>query len=173
MAIMTDYIATRWYRAPELLLGCHSYSKEIDIWSLGCMIGEVARGKPLFQGTSTINQLEKILAWSGPPSHNDIKSMKVNVNQTIMDIMLTKRRVNKVEILGCDDKKLLDLVSKCLEFDPSRRIRIEDVIKHPYLEEFYNAKEIQEIKKTQINLRLHMNDNTKLSVKNYRNIIYK
>lgn len=114
MAIMTDYIATRWYRAPELLLGCHSYSKEIDIWSLGCMIGEIARGKPLFQGTSTINQLEKILGWSGAPTQTDIKSMKVNVNQAIMDILSTKRRVNKQEILASDDKKLLDIVSRCL-----------------------------------------------------------
>ena len=88
------------------------------------MIGEIARGKPLFQGTSTINQLEKILSWSGPPSLNDIKSMKVNINQTILDILHAKRRVNRVEILGCDDKKLLDLVSKCLEFDPRKRIGI-------------------------------------------------
>jgi mitogen-activated protein kinase 15 len=59
------------------------------------MIGEVARGKPLFQGTSTINQLERILSWSGPPSMNDIKSMKVNVNQALLDILHTKRRVNR------------------------------------------------------------------------------
>lgn len=59
------------------------------------MIGEVARGKPLFQGTSTINQLEKILSWSGPPSMNDIKAMKVNVNQALLDILHTKRKVNR------------------------------------------------------------------------------
>ena len=65
---MTDYIATRWYRAPELLLGCHQYSKEIDIWSFGCMMGEIMKGKPLFPGNSTLNQLERILAWTGPPT---------------------------------------------------------------------------------------------------------
>jgi mitogen-activated protein kinase 15 len=54
---MTDYIATRWYRAPELLLGCKDYSKEIDVWALGCLIGEMVRGKPMFPGTSTMNQL--------------------------------------------------------------------------------------------------------------------
>ena len=99
--------------------------------------------------------------------------MKVNVNQALLDILHTKRKVNKQEILGSDDKKLIDLVSKTLEFDPSKRIRIEDVLKHPYLEEFYNAKEFQDIRKTHVNLKLHMNDNTKLSVKHYRTIIYK
>lgn len=54
---MTDYIATRWYRAPELLFGCKDYNKEIDIWALGCVIGEIVRGKPMFPGSSTINQI--------------------------------------------------------------------------------------------------------------------
>jgi serine/threonine protein kinase len=98
--------------------------------------------------------------------------MKVNMNQAILDVLQTRRRVNKPEILGSDNKKLLDLVSKTLEFDPHKRITIEQILKHPYLEEFYNAQEIQSIKKTHVNLKLHMNDNTKLSVKNYRNLIY-
>jgi mitogen-activated protein kinase 15 len=54
---MTDYIATRWYRAPELLLGTKDYNKEVDMWALGCLIGEMFNGKALFPGTSTINQL--------------------------------------------------------------------------------------------------------------------
>ena len=54
---MTDYIATRWYRAPELLLGSKDYSKEVDIWALGCLIGEMFMGKAMFPGTSTINQI--------------------------------------------------------------------------------------------------------------------
>lgn len=54
---MTDYVATRWYRAPELLLGWDRYSKAIDIWSFGCLIGQMFKNKPLFPGTSTIDQL--------------------------------------------------------------------------------------------------------------------
>ncbi len=57
LVIMTDYIATRWYRAPELLLGCKDYNKEVDIWAFGCLIGEIFNGKALFPGTSTINQI--------------------------------------------------------------------------------------------------------------------
>lgn len=54
---MTEYVATRWYRAPEILVGSPSYSKAIDIWSLGCLIAEMYKGKPLFDGTSTVDQL--------------------------------------------------------------------------------------------------------------------
>lgn len=74
-AIMTEYIATRWYRAPELLLGCRDYSKEVDIWALGCLMGELFRGKAMFPGTSTANQVEKLLAWTGAPSSVELKSM--------------------------------------------------------------------------------------------------
>ena len=125
IAVMTDYIATRWYRAPELLMGCHSYSKEIDIWSLGCMIGEIVRGKPMFQGTSTINQLEKILGWNGPPTNADLKNMKISINKNILDVLNVKRKANRAEMLPTDDPKLMDLVTKMLEFDPNRRIGIE------------------------------------------------
>ena len=55
--ILTEYIATRWYRAPEILVGSRRYTKAIDIWSMGCLLAEMQRGKPLFAGTSTLNQL--------------------------------------------------------------------------------------------------------------------
>ena len=66
--ILTDYVATRWYRAPEILLGSKSYSYGIDLWSVGCLMGEMILGKALFSGNSTINQLEKIVDILGSPN---------------------------------------------------------------------------------------------------------
>merc|ERR1712019_311614 len=60
--VLTDCVATRWYRAPEILLGSTKYTKGVDIWSVGCIMGELFGGKPMFPGTSTMNQLDKILA---------------------------------------------------------------------------------------------------------------
>lgn len=58
-------IATRWYRAPEILIANKQYTKGIDMWSLGCILGEMCRGKPLFPGSCTINQVETL-------THNSI-----------------------------------------------------------------------------------------------------
>lgn len=53
--LLTDYVATRWYRAPEILLGSNKYTKGVDMWSLGCILAELLLGKPVFPGTSTLN----------------------------------------------------------------------------------------------------------------------
>lgn len=55
MPILTEYVATRWYRAPEILLGSTKYTKAVDIWSIGCILGELILGKAIFPGVSTIN----------------------------------------------------------------------------------------------------------------------
>lgn len=65
---LTDYVATRWYRAPEILIASKRYTKGIDMWSLGCILGEMIVGKPIFPGSSTVNQVEKIMAAIPVPS---------------------------------------------------------------------------------------------------------
>lgn len=52
---MTEYIATRWYRAPEILFATQNYSKKVDMWSIGCILAELLLKKPLFPGTSSLN----------------------------------------------------------------------------------------------------------------------
>lgn len=59
-ACLTDYVATRWYRAPEILIANKNYTKGIDMWSLGCILGEMIRGRPLFPGSCTVNQVYNI-----------------------------------------------------------------------------------------------------------------
>ena len=62
-----DYVDTRWHRAPEILLGSTKYTKGVDMWSVGCILGERMLEKPIFPGTSTMNQLERIIAVIGKP----------------------------------------------------------------------------------------------------------
>lgn len=73
--ILTEEVATRWYRAPEVLLGSHSYGKSADIWSMGCILAEILIGKPLFPGSSTLSQIEKIILFTGKPSKQEIESL--------------------------------------------------------------------------------------------------
>lgn len=92
--VMTDYIATRWYRAPELLFGCKDYCKSVDIWALGCLIGEMFYGKAMFPGTSTINQIEKVVAWTGPPTAAELKQVSTHLNQAVQ-LITTRKKLNR------------------------------------------------------------------------------
>ncbi len=71
-AVYTEFIATRWYRSPEVLLGA-KYGKDADVWSSGCIIAEMAEGRPLFPGQSELDQLHVIQSVLGPLSYNQKK----------------------------------------------------------------------------------------------------
>lgn len=83
--ILTDYVATRWYRAPEILLGSNKYTKSADMWSVGCILAELLLGKPVFPGTSTLNQLDRVLEVTGRPTTVDVESINSSVAQTMLE----------------------------------------------------------------------------------------
>lgn len=74
--VLTEGVATRWYRAPEVLLGSKDYNQQADMWSLGCIIAEIYMQKPLLPGTSILNQVERILTLTGKPNAVDLASIK-------------------------------------------------------------------------------------------------
>ncbi|KAI6075504.1 Mitogen-activated protein kinase 15 isoform X1 [Aix galericulata] len=84
---LTEYVATRWYRAPEILLSSRSYTKGVDMWSIGCILGELLLGKPLFPGTSTVNQIEQILRVIPAPSQEDILAMQSDYRASVISRM--------------------------------------------------------------------------------------
>ncbi len=74
---MTNYVATRWYRSPELILS-NQYGKEVDIWAVGCIIGELIDGQPMFPGDNTVDQLYHIVNLLGPFPDNLEKLFQKN-----------------------------------------------------------------------------------------------
>lgn len=91
--VLTEYVATRWYRAPEILLGSTKYTKAVDMWSVGCILGEMIIGKAIFPGTSTLNQIERVLELTGKPKPEDIEAIESNLAYNIINsINLTKRK---------------------------------------------------------------------------------
>ncbi|XP_032704142.1 mitogen-activated protein kinase 15 isoform X3 [Lontra canadensis] len=104
---LTDYVATRWYRAPEVLLASRWYTPGVDMWSLGCILGEMLRGRPLFPGTSTLHQLELILETIPPPSKEDTPP------------------------------EALDLLRGLLVFAPDKRLSAAQALQHPYVQRFH------------------------------------
>jgi len=166
--ILTEYVATRWYRAPEILFGSMHYTKGVDIWSIGCIVGEMILGKPLFPGTSTLNQIERVLEITGRPSREDLDAIKAQqANSIIESIHLRKPRPLK-EIFPTASKEALDFLRLCLQFNPNKRMNIERALSHPYVSQFHNIEdEITCPKKICIPL-----DDHKYSIRDYRDKLY-
>ncbi len=169
LPVLTDYVATRWYRAPEVLLGSTKYSKAADLWSIGCILGELLYGKAIFPGTSTLNQLNKILEITGKPNKEDISALQSDLANTMLETIPTIKTKSLKNIFKNASNQALDLLSKLLEFNPQKRITIDDALAHPYLESFH-VKENEHICNKIITIP--MDDNTKYSVKEYRQRLY-
>ena len=82
---LTDYVATRWYRAPEILLGSHAYGFPVDMWSVGCILGEMIAAKPVFPGTSTMNQIQRIVDVTGRPTQAEVDDMQSQYAQSMLE----------------------------------------------------------------------------------------
>lgn len=134
---MTEYIATRWYRAPEIILGSRHYSKSIDVWSYGCLLAETFTGKALFPGNSTLNQIERVLMWTGVPSISDLHCLKTSFGKQLIDIISSIKPLNKREATANLQHSCFDLLQKTLQFNCQKRITMEQVLRHPYFAEFY------------------------------------
>ena len=103
---LTDYVATRWYRAPEILLGCKRYTKGVDLWSLGCILGEMLIGKPLFPGSSTIDQIEKIFSRLEQGSFKKFKKVCTDYVVSLVEKAATKEKKETIfdsDLQDCED----------------------------------------------------------------------
>ncbi|XP_067903024.1 cyclin-dependent kinase-like 2 isoform X7 [Heterodontus francisci] len=130
--IYTDYVATRWYRAPELLVGDTKYGKSVDVWAVGCLVTEMMTGEPLFPGDSDIDQLYHIIKCFGnlTPRHQELfykNPLFTGLHlPVIKEVELLQNRYPKISFL------VLDLVKKCLQIDPEKRPSCVELLEHNY-----------------------------------------
>ncbi|KAI7754273.1 hypothetical protein M8C21_001141, partial [Ambrosia artemisiifolia] len=128
-----DYVATRWYRAPEL---CGSFSSKytpaIDIWSIGCIFAEVLNGKPLFPGKSVVHQLDLITDLLGTPSADTISGVRNDKARKYLMDMRKKQPVPFSQKFTKVDPLALRLLQRMLAFDPKERPTAEEALADPY-----------------------------------------
>ncbi|XP_077872669.1 mitogen-activated protein kinase 15 isoform X3 [Ictidomys tridecemlineatus] len=135
---LTEYVATRWYRAPEVLLSSPWYTLGVDMWSLGCILGEMLRGQPLFPGTSTVHQLELILETIPPPTEEDLRALGAGYSCTLLHLLGSRPQQSLDDILPPDTPPdALDLLRKLLVFAPSKRLSAAQALQHPYVRRFH------------------------------------
>ena len=134
-ANLTEYVTTRWYRAPEVILCPSQYSKAMDIWSIGCIFGELMARCPLFRGENYLDQIKKINDILGSPSENDMSYISdPQARKFITDLPKTKK-IEFNQIYPRANPLAIDLLEKMLCFNPQNRITIEQCLNHPYFKE--------------------------------------
>eukprot|EP00735_Rhodelphis_limneticus_P012561 TRINITY_DN5854_c0_g1::TRINITY_DN5854_c0_g1_i1::g.24392::m.24392 TRINITY_DN5854_c0_g1::TRINITY_DN5854_c0_g1_i1::g.24392 ORF type:complete len:391 (+),score=80.20,sp/P42525/ERK1_DICDI/56.85/4e-156,Pkinase/PF00069.20/1.7e-79,Pkinase_Tyr/PF07714.12/5.2e-36,Kdo/PF06293.9/5.9e-05,APH/PF01636.18/2.2e+03,APH/PF01636.18/0.0098,Kinase-like/PF14531.1/4.4e+02,Kinase-like/PF14531.1/0.15,Seadorna_VP7/PF07387.6/0.048 TRINITY_DN5854_c0_g1_i1:24-1175(+) len=133
LGAMTEYVVTRWYRAPELILS-KEYTKAIDIWSAGCILAELLGRRPLFQGQDYVHQLEVITNILGSPHDEDMKHITNEKARAHVKNLPRRQKVPYEKLYPNANKLALDLIEKMLQFDPYKRITAEEALRHPYLE---------------------------------------
>jgi mitogen-activated protein kinase 7 len=138
IGFMTEYVATRWYRAPEIMLSFKSYTKAIDMWSVGCIFAELLSGKPLFKGRDYVDQLNQILSILGTPDDETLRRIGSERAQMYIRSLPRMQKVPFSQLFPKANPVALDLLEKLLKFDPAVRITVEEALAHPYLEAYHD-----------------------------------
>ena len=132
---LTEYVVTRWYRAPEVMVCSRHYNEKVDIWAAGCIAGELFTRKPLFKGRNHIEQLQLIFHYLGTPQDTDwitaddarawIESLRVKQAESM------KLWFPKASELACH------FISKLLAINPNDRFSALEALRHPFLRSYY------------------------------------
>lgn len=124
------YIASRYYRAPELVLGCEDYDGAVDVWAAGCVIAEMLlKGAPLFQGEAGVLQFIAIARILGLPTKDDLASFDCKVPLPRVTGKFTT--LNK-ELPRSTPPELLSLLKLVLQYNPKKRLTAAACLRHPY-----------------------------------------
>ncbi|EPS36201.1 hypothetical protein H072_10237 [Dactylellina haptotyla CBS 200.50] len=131
---MTEYVATRWYRAPEIMLSFQSYTKAIDVWSVGCILAELLGGRPFFKGRDYVDQLNQILHYLGTPNEETLCRIGSPRAQEYVRNLPFMPKIPFSRLFPNANPDALDLLDRMLAFDPSQRISVEQALEHRYLQ---------------------------------------
>ncbi|KAJ3669626.1 hypothetical protein LUZ60_011576 [Juncus effusus] len=136
----TDYVATRWYRAPELCGSFFSkYTPAIDIWSIGCIFAELLTGKPLFPGKNVVHQLDIITDMLGTPSQDAIARVRNEKARRYLSTMRRKKPIPFSQKFPNADPLALRLLERMLSFEHKDRPSAEEALADPYFKNIANV----------------------------------
>ncbi|ODV59315.1 mitogen-activated protein kinase SMK1 [Ascoidea rubescens DSM 1968] len=137
---ITNYVATRWYRAPELILSHRNYSKSIDMWAVGCILGEFYGRRPLFVGNDQLHQITEIVKVLGTPSIDIIKRYGSNIAFEFFTSPKPQyQAVLWSNVYPYASKVAVDLIGRLICWDSSRRLNVEKALEHAFLKEVRNG----------------------------------
>lgn len=134
---MTGYVATRWYRAPEIILNWMHYNQTVDVWSVGCIMAEMISQRPLFPGNDHIDQLSRILKVVGSPSDDVMAKISDTARKFLQQMTHYKRKAFS-ELFPAEDNTTTDFLERMMVLDTDKRMTVDQALQHPYLEQYHD-----------------------------------
>jgi mitogen-activated protein kinase 1/3 len=131
---LTEYVITRWYRAPEVILCPSHYAKAVDIWSVGCIFAELLGRQPLFPGDHYLDQIQKIIAVTGTPKMEELDFIQKKEAKEFFLKLVKRTKLTWTSLFPNANPIALDLLEKMLTFNPKKRYTVDQCISHPYFE---------------------------------------
>ena len=138
---MTEYVATRWYRAPEIMLTFKQYTKAIDVWAVGTILAEMLTGRPLFPGRDYHHQLSLILDVLGTPTLEEFYAINSRRSRDYIRALPFRKRKDFTKLFPMASADAIDFLQKTLTFDPKKRLTVEQALEHPYLAAYHDPED--------------------------------
>ncbi|XP_033903867.3 mitogen-activated protein kinase 14A isoform X2 [Acipenser ruthenus] len=135
---MTGYVATRWYRAPEIMLNWMHYNQTVDIWSVGCIMAELLTGRTLFPGTDHIDQLKLIMLLVGTPGSELLMKISSESARNYINSLPHMPKRNFADVFIGANPTAVDLLEKMLVLDTDKRITAAEALAHPYFTQYHD-----------------------------------
>ncbi|XP_022170196.1 mitogen-activated protein kinase 14B-like isoform X2 [Myzus persicae] len=133
---MTGYVATRWYRAPEIMLNWMHYNQTVDIWSVGCIMAELLTGRTLFPGTDHVDHLTRVLVLCGTPSDEYLNKIKSSEAKKYIQSLPVMPKKDFGEVFKGANPLAIKLLEEMLELDADKRMTAEKALAHSYLAQY-------------------------------------
>lgn len=144
---LTEYVVTRWYRAPEVLLARSKYGPAVDVWSIGCILYELWARKALFPGKNSYDQLRRICSVLGSPSLEDCGWVPKDSQPLLARCcQALGNAVGLGPLAAVVGEKGAEFLERLVSFDPSLRISVQRALEHPYLEDRITAEDLASAK---------------------------
>jgi len=137
-ALLTEYVVTRWYRAPEVVVSARRYNQSVDVWAIGCILAEMYLKAPIFKGDDYVDQLRVIFKICGTPDESDLEDLESADVINFIRRLKSRERVDFRDMFSNASDEAIDLLEKLLVFNPRRRITVDEALRHPFFAEFYD-----------------------------------
>eukprot|EP01084_Bolivina_argentea_P022630 42060_1 len=137
---LTEYVVTRWYRAPEVMLCAKNYNTQVDVWSAGCIFAELLIRKALFPGQNHFEQISLIFYTLGTPQEHELQWItSASAKEYVRKMPYhAGQDIRKILRNGCAEE--IDLIKNMLQINPCKRINVTQALSHPYFAKFQHRK---------------------------------